>query len=102
MRAIARVPHTCARTDTAAIEDVFVAASASMTYLPELYTEAETRAFVRDVLLPNNEVWVAEDAGHVIAWYRPAFPPCRAVADRRQRSPGRAASSLSARFPPVS
>ncbi|SRR6266540_1154680 len=73
MRAIARVPHTCARTDTAAIEDVFVAASASMTYLPELYTEAETRAFVRDVLLPNNEVWVAEDAGHVIAWYRPAF-----------------------------
>ena len=33
-----------------------------MTYLPELYTEDETRDFIRDVLLPNNEVWVAEGA----------------------------------------
>ena len=46
--------------DTEAIADVFVSALATMTYLPELHTEAETRTFVRDVLLPNNEIWVAE------------------------------------------
>jgi GNAT superfamily N-acetyltransferase len=55
-------------TDTETIEDVFLAAAASMTYLPKLHTEPETRAFVRDVLLPNNEVWVAEEAGRVIGF----------------------------------
>lgn len=39
-----------------------------MTYLPELYTEAETRSFIRDILLPNNEVWVAENDGRVIGF----------------------------------
>jgi ribosomal protein S18 acetylase RimI-like enzyme len=52
-------------TDTEAIGDVFLAALAGMTYLPELYTEAETRTFIRDLLLPNNEVWVAEREGRV-------------------------------------
>jgi GNAT superfamily N-acetyltransferase len=54
--------------DTEAVESVFLAAAASFTYLPKLHTEAETRAFVRDVLLPNNEVWVAEEAGRVIGF----------------------------------
>jgi GNAT superfamily N-acetyltransferase len=54
--------------DTEAVADVFVAALAGMTYLPVLHTEAENRAFVRDVLLPNNEVWVAEDEGSVIGF----------------------------------
>lgn len=57
-----------APADTENIEDVFLAAAASMTYLPKLHTEAETRTFVRDVLLPNNEVWVAEEAGRVIGF----------------------------------
>jgi ribosomal protein S18 acetylase RimI-like enzyme len=52
-------------TDTQAVGDVFLAALAGMTYLPELYTEAETRTFIRDLLLPNNEVWVAERGGRV-------------------------------------
>ena len=55
-------------TDTQAVGDVFLAALAGMTYLPELYTEEETRTFIRDVLLPNNEVWVAEDDGRVIGF----------------------------------
>jgi GNAT superfamily N-acetyltransferase len=57
-----------APTDTETIEEVFIAAAASMDYLPTLHTEAETRTFVRDVLLPNNEVWVAEEAGRVIGF----------------------------------
>ena len=47
---------------------MFLAALAGMTYLPELYTEAETRTFIRDGLLPNNEVWVAEQSGRVIGF----------------------------------
>jgi putative acetyltransferase len=52
-------------TDTDAVADVYVSALAGMTYLPDRYTESENRAFVADVLLPNNEVWVAETAGDV-------------------------------------
>jgi len=55
-------------TDTQAVGDVFLAALAGMTYLPELYTEEETRTFIRDVLLPYNEMWVAEDDGRVIGF----------------------------------
>jgi ribosomal protein S18 acetylase RimI-like enzyme len=47
---------------------VFLACAAEMTYLPDLYTEAETRTFIRDVLLPNNEVWVAEEGGRVLGF----------------------------------
>jgi GNAT superfamily N-acetyltransferase len=52
--------------DTEAVGDVFLAAIAGMTYLPpDRYTEAQTRTFIRDVFLPNNEVWVAEESGRV-------------------------------------
>jgi ribosomal protein S18 acetylase RimI-like enzyme len=54
--------------DTEAVADVFLAALAGMTYLPDLYTEDETRAFIRDVMLPHNEVWVAEEDGRVIGF----------------------------------
>lgn len=54
--------------DTEDVADVFLAALAAMTYLPDLYTDAETRTFIRDVLLPNNEVWVAEKGGRVIGF----------------------------------
>ncbi len=46
--------------DADAVADVFVAALANMTYLPQTHTERENRAFVRDVLLTHNEVWIAE------------------------------------------
>jgi len=55
-------------TDTQAVGDIFLAALAGMTYLPELYTEEETRTFIRDVLLPYNEVWVAKDDGRAIGF----------------------------------
>ena len=54
--------------DTEAVGDVFLAALAGMTYLPDLHTEEETRDFIRNVLLPNNEVWVAEEDGRVIGF----------------------------------
>ena len=54
--------------DTQAVGDVFLAALAGMTYLHVPYTEEETRTFIRDVLLPLNEVWVAEDEGRVIGF----------------------------------
>jgi ribosomal protein S18 acetylase RimI-like enzyme len=56
------------QADTEAVGDVFLAALTGMTYLPKLHTEAETRTFIRDVLLPNNEVWVAETGGRVIGF----------------------------------
>ncbi len=37
-----------------------------MTHLPQLYTDAQTKDFIKDVLLPHNEVWVTEEAGHVV------------------------------------
>jgi ribosomal protein S18 acetylase RimI-like enzyme len=54
--------------DTDAVADVYVAALAGMTYLPDLWTEAESREFIRDVMLPNNEVWVAEEDGRVVGF----------------------------------
>jgi len=54
--------------DTEAVGDVFLAALAGMTYLPDLHTEEETRTFIRDLLLPYNEVWVAEEDGRVIGF----------------------------------
>jgi len=54
--------------DGDAVADVFLAALAEMTYLPDLHTEQETRTFVKEVLLPNNEVWVVEEDGRVVAF----------------------------------
>jgi len=47
--------------DTEAVAEVFLAARAdAMPYLPEVHTEAETRAWIRDVVLTGYEVVVAE------------------------------------------
>ncbi len=45
---------------------IFLAGLGGMTYLPEQYTINQTRVSIRDVVLPNNEVWVAEDDGRVV------------------------------------
>jgi GNAT superfamily N-acetyltransferase len=46
--------------DADAIADVFIAArKASMPFLPDLHREEETRAWIRDVVLQRDEVWVA-------------------------------------------
>ena len=52
--------------DADAVADVFVASFATLTFLPTIHTEAETRAWIRDVVLPTYEVWVAEDGGRVV------------------------------------
>jgi GNAT superfamily N-acetyltransferase len=38
----------------------------AMPWLPDLHTEEETRAWVREVLLPRQEVWVAEVDGRIV------------------------------------
>ncbi len=45
--------------DAAEIAEVFLAARAGMTYLPDLHTDAETRAWIAQVMIPEHEVWVA-------------------------------------------
>jgi GNAT superfamily N-acetyltransferase len=53
-------------TDAPEVAEVFLAARAeAMAYLPDLHTEAETRAWIRDVVLPGYEVVVAEVEGRV-------------------------------------
>jgi GNAT superfamily N-acetyltransferase len=37
-----------------------------MPYLPPLHTDDETRAWIANVVLPHQEVWVAESAGRVV------------------------------------
>ncbi|MEW1960154.1 GNAT family N-acetyltransferase [Kineococcus sp. NPDC059986] len=51
------VPATPA--DAPAVADVFLAARATMTYLPDLHTDAETRAFVAHVVLAHQDVHLA-------------------------------------------
>ena len=41
---------------------------AAMPSLPELHTPTEDRWFLREVVLPNTEVWVAELDGHVVGF----------------------------------
>ena len=47
--------------DAAAITAVHLASrSAAMPWLPQVHTDAETAAWVREVVLPGSRVWVAE------------------------------------------
>jgi ribosomal protein S18 acetylase RimI-like enzyme len=39
-----------------------------LPYLPEVHTEAETHAWVAEVMLPQQEVWVAESEGQVTGY----------------------------------
>jgi len=46
--------------DADRIADLFLAArAATMSYLPRLHSDAETRAWVTHVMLPSHRVWVA-------------------------------------------
>ncbi len=61
------VPATPA--DAPAVADVFLAARATMTYLPDLHTDDETRGFVADVVLPRQDVHLAlDDDGAVLGF----------------------------------
>jgi GNAT superfamily N-acetyltransferase len=51
--------------DADAVAEVFIAARDQQTYLPAVHTHDEHRQFVRDVVLADYEVWVAEDEGRI-------------------------------------
>jgi GNAT superfamily N-acetyltransferase len=57
-----------AATDADAVANVFLAAKAEMTYLPELHTEDETKRWIRDVVLCDLQVWVADDGERIIGF----------------------------------
>jgi GNAT superfamily N-acetyltransferase len=60
--------RAAAPADADAVADVFVDSFGSLTFLPRLHTEEETRAFVRDVVVATQEVWVAEEDGRVVGF----------------------------------
>jgi len=47
--------------DADAVAAVFIASFETLTFLPRLHSHDEHRTFVRDVVLAEQEVWVAED-----------------------------------------
>jgi GNAT superfamily N-acetyltransferase len=53
--------------DTAPIADLFLASRATMTYLPQLHGEDDTRAFIAGVVA-GKETWVAERNGAVVGF----------------------------------
>ena len=55
-------------TDAEAIADVFIPSFESLAFLPRLHTHDEHRGFIRDIVLPEQEVWVAERDGTVIGF----------------------------------
>lgn len=53
--------------DANAIADVFLAARATMTYLPRVHTDEETRAFLSQIV-GKHETFVAEREGRVVGF----------------------------------
>jgi GNAT superfamily N-acetyltransferase len=51
--------------DADAVAEVFIASFGTLTFLPMLHTDEETRAFVRG-FVARDEVWVAEDGGRIV------------------------------------
>jgi GNAT superfamily N-acetyltransferase len=49
--------------DAAAVAAVFIPSFRTLAFLPGLHTPEEDRAFFRDVVLPQREVWLATDQG---------------------------------------
>jgi ribosomal protein S18 acetylase RimI-like enzyme len=51
--------------DADAVADVFIAAFGTLTFLPKLHTDAETDDFITNIVLPNDDVLVAEIDGTI-------------------------------------
>jgi GNAT superfamily N-acetyltransferase len=63
------VPIRLARTDDIdMIAEVYVSSFAGLTFLPKLHTNAETRRWIREEMVPRHEVWVAEEDGRVVGF----------------------------------
>jgi GNAT superfamily N-acetyltransferase len=54
--------------DADAVADVFIPSFESLTFLPALHTHEEHRGFIRNVVLAQQEVWVAEEDGRVVGF----------------------------------
>jgi ribosomal protein S18 acetylase RimI-like enzyme len=55
--------------DADAIAEIHIAARRdAMPWLPVLHSDAETRAWVASIVLPNHEIWVAEVDGEVVGY----------------------------------
>ncbi|MEI9887902.1 MAG: GNAT family N-acetyltransferase [Rhizomicrobium sp.] len=54
-------------TDAQTVADVFLAARATMTYLPNLHGEDDTRGFIGGVVAAK-ETWVAEREGKIVGF----------------------------------
>jgi GNAT superfamily N-acetyltransferase len=68
---IAHLPsiRRAAVADARACADIQIAAMrTSMPWLPDIHTDEETRAWMRDVVFATREVWVAEESGLVDAF----------------------------------
>lgn len=53
--------------DAGPVADVFIAAHATMAYLPQIHSEEETRAFIA-ALVREAETWIAERDGRVVGF----------------------------------
>ena len=54
--------------DAKAIAVVLTAARAEQAFIPPLHTPEDYHSFVREVMLPANEVWVVEEASLVVGF----------------------------------
>jgi GNAT superfamily N-acetyltransferase len=63
---------TCIRpgsvADAPGIAEVFLSARAEMTYLPDLHTDEQTRAWISHVMVPEHEVWIATANDKVVGF----------------------------------
>ena len=55
-------------SDADAIADVFIPSFGGLTFLPRLHTDEETRNWIREVMLPGHEIWVADENGRVVGF----------------------------------
>jgi GNAT superfamily N-acetyltransferase len=58
--------RAAAPADADAVADVFIRSGETLSFLPRLHTHDDQRAFIRDRVLPEQEVWVAEEDGRVV------------------------------------
>jgi GNAT superfamily N-acetyltransferase len=54
--------------DAEAVGEVFVASFSGLRYLPPIHTDEEKRRWINEEVLPEQEVWVAEQEGRVVGF----------------------------------
>lgn len=55
-------------SDAATLAEVYLASFKATYEFPLAHTDDEVRSWVRDILLPTTETWVAEDGGRTIGF----------------------------------